>query len=103
MVPIRRAARWWRRALALTAAALAVTSLLAACGGESGPPTLVWYINPDPNPPDGFAGAFGQAGIAERCSTDRYTVAHRAAAAERHRAADPAAAPPGRPRTRRSP
>ena len=35
---------------------------------------LTWYINPDPNPPDGFEGAFGQAGIAERCSTDQYTV-----------------------------
>ena len=37
-------------------------------------PTLTWYINPDPNPPAGFTGAFGQAGIAERCSTDEYTI-----------------------------
>lgn len=74
MVPIRRDARLWRRALALAAAALASLSVLAACGGGSGPPTLVWYINPDPNPPDGFSGAFGQAGIAQRCSNDRYTV-----------------------------
>jgi multiple sugar transport system substrate-binding protein len=54
--------------------AVAGASFVAGCGGDSGPPTLVWYINPDPNPPDGFSGAFGQAGIAERCSTDRYTV-----------------------------
>jgi multiple sugar transport system substrate-binding protein len=64
----------WRRALVLLVAAAAATSLLSACGDESGPPTLVWYINPDPNPPDGFPGAFGQAGIAERCSNDRYSV-----------------------------
>jgi multiple sugar transport system substrate-binding protein len=74
MVPNRRRARWWRRTIALSAAALASLSLLAACGDDSGPPELVWYINPDPNPPDGFPGAFGQAGIAERCSNDRYTV-----------------------------
>ena len=35
---------------------------------------LTWYINPDPNPPDNFEGPFGQAGIADRCSTDRYTI-----------------------------
>lgn len=74
MVPIPRRVRWWRRVLALTVASVAAASLLVACGGESGPPTLTWYINPDPNPPEGFTGAFGQAGIAERCSTDRYTV-----------------------------
>ncbi|MEJ7744776.1 MAG: extracellular solute-binding protein [Nocardioidaceae bacterium] len=48
--------------------------MLAACGGDSGKPTLTWYINPDPNPPEGFEGAFGQAGIAERCSTDAYDI-----------------------------
>jgi trehalose/maltose transport system substrate-binding protein len=74
MVPIWRRARWWPRVLAIAASTIAAASLLAACGGGSGPPTLTWYINPDPNPPDGFSGAFGQAGIAERCSTDRYTV-----------------------------
>jgi multiple sugar transport system substrate-binding protein len=47
---------------------------LAACGSDSATPTLTWYINPDPNPPPDFEGAFGQAGIAERCSTDEYTV-----------------------------
>ncbi len=36
---------------------------------------LTWYINPDPAPPPGFAGTFGQRGIAERCSTDEYTIA----------------------------
>jgi len=74
MIPIRRRARWWRRALAISAAAVVATSMVTGCGGDSGPPELTWYINPDPNPPDGFAGAFGQTGIAERCSTDRYTV-----------------------------
>lgn len=74
MGPKGRDARGWRRALALTAAALASLSVLAACGEDSGKPTLVWYINPDPNPPDGFSGAFGQAGIAQRCSNDRYAV-----------------------------
>ena len=74
MVSRGRDARGWRRALALTAAAFASLSLLAACGEDSGKPTLVWYVNPDPNPPDGFSGAFGQAGIAQRCSNDRYTV-----------------------------
>ena len=47
---------------------------LAACGGDSGTPTLTWYINPDPNPPPDFEGTFGQAGIAERCSNDEYKV-----------------------------
>ena len=50
------------------------SSLVAACGSDGGLPTLTWYINPDPNPPAGFSGPFGQAGIAARCSTDRYTV-----------------------------
>jgi multiple sugar transport system substrate-binding protein len=53
---------------------VAATGLLTACGGDSGTPTLTWYINPDPNPPDGFKGPFGQAGIADRCSTDKYTI-----------------------------
>jgi multiple sugar transport system substrate-binding protein len=46
-----------------------------ACGGDDGGvPTLTWWINPDPNPPEGFEGAFGQAGLAERCSTDEYKI-----------------------------
>lgn len=70
--PRRSSARRWRPiALALVAV---LASTLAACGGESGKPTLTWYINPDPNPPEGFQGAFGQAGIAERCSTDAYDI-----------------------------
>jgi multiple sugar transport system substrate-binding protein len=60
-------------ALALVLAAL--SALLVACGGGSSKPTLTWYINPDPSRPPDFQGAFGQAGIAERCSTDRYTIA----------------------------
>lgn len=47
---------------------------VVACGGGDDIPTLAWYINPDPNPPDDFTGAFGQAGIAERCSTDEYKI-----------------------------
>jgi multiple sugar transport system substrate-binding protein len=47
-------------------AALALASgLLAACGGDSGKPELVWYTNPD---------AGGQAAVAENCSTDDYTI-----------------------------
>jgi multiple sugar transport system substrate-binding protein len=69
--PARRRAR---RAVAAVAASVLAASLLAACGGDTGKPTLTWYINPDPNPPPDFDGAFGQAGIAERCSTDEYTV-----------------------------
>ena len=41
------------------------SSLLAACGGDSGKPELVWYINPDSG---------GQAAVAEDCSTDDYTI-----------------------------
>jgi multiple sugar transport system substrate-binding protein len=63
-----------RRVVAGIAAAALSMSVLAACGGGSGKPVLTWYINPDPNPPAGFKGAFGQAGIAERCSTDEYTI-----------------------------
>src|SRR5215213_8850812 len=74
MVPIRQRGRRRRRVLALAACAVAAAGLLTACGGGSGTPELTWYINPDPNPPDGFEGAFGQAGIAERCSTDEYTI-----------------------------
>ena len=74
MVPIRQRARWRRRVLALAASAVAAAGLLTACGGGDGPPQLTWYINPDPNPPDGFEGPFGQAGIADRCSTDQYTI-----------------------------
>jgi len=52
-------------------------SLLASCGvlsSSSGKPTLVWYINPDPTPPAGFSGPFGQADLAAQCSTPQYTI-----------------------------
>jgi multiple sugar transport system substrate-binding protein len=39
--------------------------VLTACGGSSGKPTLVWYINPDTG---------GQAAIAGRCSNNKYTI-----------------------------
>jgi multiple sugar transport system substrate-binding protein len=68
--PSRRA----RRLVAAAAATVMALTGLAACGGDSGKPTLTWYINPDPNPPPDFKGTFGQAGIAERCSNDEYTV-----------------------------
>ncbi len=61
----------WRAAAAVVVMVVAAT----ACGSdEGGVPTLTWWINPDPNPPADFEGAFGQAGIAERCSTDQYKI-----------------------------
>jgi multiple sugar transport system substrate-binding protein len=64
-----------RRRVACSALAMALTPVvLTACGDDGGPPTLTWYINPDPNPPSGFSGPFGQAGIAARCSTDEYRI-----------------------------
>ena len=49
--------------------------LLAACsGGDSGKPELIWYINPDPTPPADQTGPYGQPGLAEKCSTDQYTI-----------------------------
>jgi multiple sugar transport system substrate-binding protein len=54
------------RRIAGSVATLALTSsLLAACGGDSGTPELTWYTNPD---------AGGQAAVAEKCSTDEYTI-----------------------------
>ena len=68
-VRVRRAR--WRAASAVVVMVVAAT----ACGSdEGGVPTLTWWINPDPNPPADFEGAFGQAGIAERCSTDQYKI-----------------------------
>jgi multiple sugar transport system substrate-binding protein len=63
-----------RSTIALAVVLTVVSALLAACGGSSGKPVLTWYINPDPSEPANFQGAFGQAGIAERCSTDAYTI-----------------------------
>ena len=39
--------------------------VLTACGGSSGTPNLIWYINPDVG---------GQDAIAKNCSTDQYTI-----------------------------
>ena len=50
------------------------SALLVGCGSDSSKPVLTWYINPDPPPPANFEGGLGQAGIAERCSTDDYTI-----------------------------
>jgi multiple sugar transport system substrate-binding protein len=64
-----------RRRLALGAAVTLTATLLAACGsGNDSRPTLVWYTNPDPTASAGFKGPFGQAGIAQRCSTDDYRI-----------------------------
>lgn len=41
-------------------------SVLAACGGDSGTPTLNWYINPD--------GQTTLNQLAKDCSTDDYTI-----------------------------
>jgi multiple sugar transport system substrate-binding protein len=54
------------RRIAGSVASLALaSSLLAACSGDGGTPELTWYINPD---------AGGQAAVAEKCSTDEYTI-----------------------------
>lgn len=67
--------RWCRARRFAAAAAAALVA--GGCGGVDGEarPTLTWYINPDPAPPPGFEGTFGQPGIAERCSTDEYAIA----------------------------
>ncbi|HET6698184.1 MAG TPA: extracellular solute-binding protein, partial [Nocardioidaceae bacterium] len=54
-----------RRAPVLALLLVTLAGLVAACGGESGPPTLTWYINPDTG---------GQDAVAKRCSTDQYTI-----------------------------
>lgn len=52
--------RWHpRRAIAIAAAGVLVAGVAAACGGDSGPPVLTWYINPDNG---------GQAELAKRCT-----------------------------------
>ena len=54
------------RRVAGSFASLALASaLLAACSSDSGTPELTWYINPD---------AGGQDAVAEKCSTDEYTI-----------------------------
>ncbi|MDN5852519.1 MAG: extracellular solute-binding protein [Actinomycetia bacterium] len=71
-----RTRRRGRRAVALAIGAAVAAGTLAACGAsaDEGKPTLIWYVNPDPSKPAEFEGAFGQPGIAERCSTDQYTI-----------------------------
>ncbi|HET8718313.1 MAG TPA: extracellular solute-binding protein [Nocardioidaceae bacterium] len=54
-----------RRAPVLALLLVTLAGLVAACGSESGPPTLTWYINPDTG---------GQDAVAKRCSTDQYTI-----------------------------
>jgi multiple sugar transport system substrate-binding protein len=54
-----------RLATGVAVAALSM-SVLAACGGDSGKPTLTWYINPD--------GQDTLTAIAKRCSTDDYSI-----------------------------
>lgn len=52
-------------------AALVASIALAACGtgsGDSGPPTLTWYMNPDVGNLDASKG--GQATIAKNCTKD---------------------------------
>jgi multiple sugar transport system substrate-binding protein len=61
----RQRAPGLRRATALGAVAVLAGTLLAACGSDSGKPTLVWYTNPD---------AGGQKQVAKNCSTDQYTI-----------------------------
>ncbi|MRJ78097.1 extracellular solute-binding protein [Aeromicrobium sp. SMF47] len=55
-----------RRLVTGVAVAALSMSMLAACGGDSGKPTLNWYINPD--------GQETLTAIAERCSTDEYDI-----------------------------
>jgi multiple sugar transport system substrate-binding protein len=56
------------RRIASSVATLALTSsLLAACGGDGGTPTLNWYVNPD--------GVDTFKAYAEECSTDQYDIA----------------------------
>ncbi|GAA1805928.1 ABC transporter substrate-binding protein [Luedemannella flava] len=45
----------------LGCAALAVCASLAACAGDSGPPVINWYINPDNG---------GQSRLAQKCATN---------------------------------
>jgi trehalose/maltose transport system substrate-binding protein len=55
-----------RRAAAVGLAAVVSTTVLAACGSDSGPPTLTWYINPDVGNLDASKG--GQATLAAECT-----------------------------------
>ena len=59
-------ARRTRRVAAGLAAAALSMSVLTACGGGGGKPTLNWYINPD--------GQDTLNALAKSCSTDDYTI-----------------------------
>lgn len=54
-----------RRGVAPLAALALASGLLTACGSSGDKPELVWYINPDSG---------GQDAVAEKCSTDDYTI-----------------------------
>lgn len=55
-----------RREIAVTTSLVLAGTMLAACGGDGGKPTLNWYINPD--------GQETLNQIAEDCSTDEYDI-----------------------------
>ena len=54
-----------RKQLAFGAVAAMMSTALVGCGGGSDSTVLTWYINPD---------AGGQDAVAEKCSTDEYTI-----------------------------
>jgi multiple sugar transport system substrate-binding protein len=58
----------------VAAALTSLSMVLVGCGESSDKTVLTWYINPDPDPPPDHKGAFGLEGIAQRCSTDDYTI-----------------------------
>lgn len=49
-----------RRTLRAGVTAIMAASVLSACGGSSGPPSITWFINPDSG---------GQAQLAKECTT----------------------------------
>ena len=55
-----------RRGWAAGTAALLFCAGLSACSGESGKPTLNWYVNPD--------GVDTLTALAKSCSTDKYDI-----------------------------
>jgi multiple sugar transport system substrate-binding protein len=56
-----------RRVAGSVATLALASSLLAACGGDGGKPSLNWYVNPD--------GVDTFRTYAEECSTDQYDIA----------------------------
>jgi len=63
---VRSRSRGRVRLLAGAGTLVLSTSLLAACSGDEGVPTLNWYLNPD--------GVATQNELAEQCSTDEYKI-----------------------------